>query len=343
METGVLMRKLFILVCIFAGFILTSCSCKSEQCRQNNNQVVSERFIHKYGYDVSKEDWENNGYPGQAITTLRTGVTVNANYEDGRLHGTATYTYPHSETIQSAHLYEHGRLLKKIHYTLQGMPTKETVYLSPTRYKETIWYAYGTPLRIEEYEQGSLIDGEYYTRNNKMESRVIQGEGVRTIRNTSGELLSRETVQSGDISQRTEYYDRETPHFVTALKNGKLHGIRQQFAPGGEPLLVENWKDGLPHGVFTYFQNGAKYVETHFINGRKHGIERRYVDGERLVEESEWLDGKRHGPTILYLEGYNKMEWYFDNYRVTKEKYDELCDHERHIARMNRLSSRDIE
>src|SRR3569832_1842673 len=42
-------------------------------CRSNtqDNNVVSERYIHKYGFVVSKNEFEERKYPGQVITSLK--------------------------------------------------------------------------------------------------------------------------------------------------------------------------------------------------------------------------------------------------------------------------------
>ena len=304
-----------------------------------NNQVVSERYIHKYGYDVPKEEWNDNNYPGQVITALRNGVTITSHYEDGRLHGTTTYTFPHSTTLESAHLYDRGQLIKKTSYNLHGAPVAEEVHLGDAHKKFTTWSASGTPLRIEEYEFGKLLEGEYFTINNRVESRVEKGEGVRTSRNEKGQLLYRDTIENGEMVLRTEYYAAGTPKAITPYAGGFVHGVRKTYAAGGEPLSIEEWNKGVKHGTFAYFQNGAKYIESQFFDGKKEGIERHFVDGDTLVEESEWHGDRRHGPSMIYLDGYNKIEWYYDNMRVSKEKYDELCDQEKHIAKLSERSA----
>ncbi|MCB1118048.1 MAG: hypothetical protein KDK50_05675 [Chlamydiia bacterium] len=330
------MRKKFAGFLALLGLALVGCQDNTNQ----NQQVISERYIHKYGYDVSKEDWSKNGYPGQVITNLRNGITITSRYEDGKLHGTTTYTFPHSTTLESAHLYDRGQLVKKTSFNVRGIPTAEEVYLSSTHRKLTTWHTDGTPLRIEEYDNGRLVEGEYFTTNNKVESRINKGEGVRTVRNEQGQLVARETIENGLVAMRTEYYSSGTPHTITGLLNGNLHGTKRTFAASGEPLAIENWTNGVPNGIFTYFQNGAKYVETPYFEGEKEGIERHYVDGEILVEETEWHGNKRHGPSIIYLDGYNTVEWYYTNEKVSKEKYDELCEQERHIARLSQRSSK---
>ena len=53
----------------------------------NKKQVISQRYVHKYGYDVSRDEWKSELYPGQVLTTLRDGKTITETYEDGQLHG----------------------------------------------------------------------------------------------------------------------------------------------------------------------------------------------------------------------------------------------------------------
>lgn len=308
--------------------------------KNNGQQVVSERFIHKYGYDVSPNDWNENSYPGQVITTLRNGITITSHYEDGKLHGTTTYSFPHSTTLESAHLYDRGHIIKKTTFNLHGTPINEELLLSPNHHKYTTWNVNGTPHCIEEYEGGNLIQGEYFTTNNKIESRVDKGEGVRTVRDENGLLSMRETIEGGIVSERTEFYKCGTPAAIIPMAHGKLHGTKRTFAEGGEPLAIEEWNNGVRDGLFAYFQNGAKYIESRYVKGFKNGIERHFVDGEFLVQETEYHVDKKHGPSIIYLDGYNKVEWYYNNQHVTKEKYDELCEQERHIAELNRRSTK---
>ena len=40
---------------ILSFICLATASCTSDHDQKN---VISERYIHKYGYDVSKEEWE---------------------------------------------------------------------------------------------------------------------------------------------------------------------------------------------------------------------------------------------------------------------------------------------
>ena len=118
------------------GLLFTSCNKKNKK----DENVVSQRYIHKYGYDVSKDEWLLNKYPGQVVTVLKDGTTIASSYENGNLHGTTTFTYPYSQTIESLSIYENGNLIKKVSYNIKGLPKKEDIFLSDDHIKTSFWY-----------------------------------------------------------------------------------------------------------------------------------------------------------------------------------------------------------
>ncbi|HSX12394.1 MAG TPA: hypothetical protein VLF61_02775, partial [Rhabdochlamydiaceae bacterium] len=87
-----------------------------------SNSIVSERFVHKFGYPVSKQEWMERSYPGQVITTMSNGVTITASYENRLLHGPCTHTYPNSQVVQYFYLYNEGNLVKETSYDTFGVP-----------------------------------------------------------------------------------------------------------------------------------------------------------------------------------------------------------------------------
>ena len=54
-------------------------------------------------------------------------------------------------------------------------PVKEVVQNSPTRYSSTMWYKEGSPMLVEEYIGEELLEGQYYTLANDVESKVQKG------------------------------------------------------------------------------------------------------------------------------------------------------------------------
>ena len=310
---------------------LLFCSCGNEA----DNQVISQRFIHKYGYAVSKQEWESKSYPGQVVTTLRNGVTITATYENGVLHGPCSHTHPHSQTVQFFYLYNQGNLVKEIAYDSFGMPIRERIQISPTRYTLTNWYSDGTPMKIEDFAGSELLEGEYFTLNNEAESRVEKGSGLSTRRDQKGLLLSKEFYESGLLVKQETFYPNGSPETLTFFSSNKIHGERKVFTQTGEPQLTEEWVNGLLHGKVTHFMNGAKQMEISYLYGAKNGLEVHFIDGKIPSQEILWENDLRHGPSIYYIDGMATTEWYYDGKKISKKKYDELDQLDQMISKIS--------
>jgi antitoxin component YwqK of YwqJK toxin-antitoxin module len=305
---------------VFSLIALSLAGCKNGQ---EESSVVSQRYIHKYGYAVSKEEWDAKQYPGQVITTLRDGVTVTATYENGVLHGPTTHTFPHSQTIASYYVYNHGNLAKEISYDVKGMPINEKIYFSSSRYTMTLWYAEGSPLSIEEYANDEIVEGQYFNQRNETESRVEKGKGLRIRRNQQGVLVSKDVIESGYMVKRESFYSNGAPESITHYQRGQLHGEKKNFAQSGEPNLIEEWVNGKLHGRCTYFNNGTKQVEISYLNGMRNGLEVHYIDGNKVLEETLWENDKKHGASTFYIDGEAQTTWYYAGKKVSKNTFDE--------------------
>ena len=291
----------------------------------SDSQVISKRYIHKYGYAVSQSEWENNAYPGQVVTSLRDGVTITATYENGVLHGPTTHTHPHSQTIKNYYLYKFGELKKELSYDVLGMPVEEKVQLSPHRYCVTKWYGDGTPMSIEDYAEDELLDSKYFTLGNEVESTVERGNGLRTIRDQNGVLIAKDQFESGYLTRKESFHPSGSPESITHFHLNKKTGERLLFAENGNPLAEEEWVEDQLHGKATYYTNGKKQIEVFFINGARNGIETHFIDGEHIEQEIHWIYDRRHGPTKFYVgDNVAKTEWYYDGRHVSKRQFDEF-------------------
>lgn len=314
------MNKLLFSIPVAVGLVLAGCGSDN-----GGNQVISKRYIHKYGYAVSDSEWNANNYPGQVITTLRNGVTITATFEDGRLHGPTTHTHPHSQTVQYYFLYNAGDLKKEVVYDSLGMPIQEKLQLSPHRHCLTTWFGDGTPKSIEDYAGEELLDGQYFSLNNELESRVERGIGLRTLRDVNGLLLAKDEIDKGYVIQKDEFYASGAPRSITHYFMNQKHGERRAFTENGDPLAVEEWVDDLQHGKATYFNNGKKQIEVYFVNGARNGVETHFIDGEIVEQEIHWAHDKRHGPTKFFVgNAVAKTEWYYGGASVSQKRFDEL-------------------
>ncbi len=303
----------------FFGLFLTGCSKSCEECN-----VVSTRYIHKYGYAVSKDEFEERQYPGQVVTALKNGVTITSTYENGVLHGLSRHTFPHSQTVETDYLYNQGSLVKINVYDVTGMPLREEVVLSPTRRSSTKWYSSGTPLSIEEFAGEELVEAQYFNRQNEVEARVQKGKGTRIVRNIQGVLLSKDEIEEGYVTKREAFYANGSPESVAYYIQGVLHGETKSYTQNGEPLAVKEYIAGKLHGKTTFFKNGARYVDVHYLDGLKNGLEIHYIDGNVVSQEIVWENDHKHGPSKYYVDSIAEVEYYYDGELVSEGKWKEL-------------------
>lgn len=301
------------------GFALTGC-----KQSDSSDDVVSERYIHKYGYALAKEDWDAKTYPGQVVTALRSGVTVTTTYDNGMQHGPTTYTYPHSQAIERYELYNLGVKVKEISYDPSGIPEREWIQLSPARHSISSWYKSGSPMSVEEFAGGELLEGQYFNAQNELESRIEKGIGLRVCRDRLGVLLSKEVVEGGYTVKKETFFPNGSPESIAYYLKGALHGEKRTFSPEGEPLAIEEWVNNQLHGKAIYFKNGNRYIETSYLYGQKEGLEREFVDGELVCQETFWENGLKHGEAVFYAEGKKQSQWFYAGRAVSKHKFEEL-------------------
>jgi antitoxin component YwqK of YwqJK toxin-antitoxin module len=205
-----------------------------------------------------------------------------------------------------------------------GVPLKEELLEGNILTKMTRWYEDGTPQANESYENTFLVSGEYRTPLNVVETRVLDGHGTRIWRSNDGELLSKDTVQNGQMVERITYFPNGDPATVSAYENGTEHGTRLTFLQGGLPSTVEQWVHGVQEGITVVYLNGEKTSEVPFIYGKKNGVESRYRDGSLLVEEVCWKENVQHGQRKIYVDGETKSEWYHEGELVSRTTYERL-------------------
>jgi len=301
---------------------LTSCGGRQD------NGVVDQTFVHKYGVAVPSEYWKSSGEDGGVVSTMADGVVVTHNYSSGILDGETTYTYPHSSQLQKSEIYKKGDLVKETEFFFDGTPKRETKYDSPKSGNHTIstWYLNGAPTSIEIYNGDELISGEYFTSTNQRDALVENSQGTRLMRDDFGQLLSRDTIQDGKLSSRISYFPNGSPRETIPYQNGVVEGLKRTFNPAGDPCTVENWSNGMQNGMTVCYNHGEKQSEVPYVNGDKQGIETRYRDGTTKVQEISWNNGSMHGACTSYLGDVVKTEWYYKGKLTTKADYEYMTN-----------------
>ena len=246
------------------------------------------------------------------------------NVENGIKHGPTTHTFPHSQTVQYYALYNQGNKVKEVSYDPAGFPVEEWIQLSPTRYSITMWYKEGSPMLVEEFVGEELLEGQYFTASNELESRVEKGAGVRIRRDRTGVLLAKETFQEGYALQKDTFYPNGAPESIASYFQNALNGQKRTFSQTGEPLAIEEWVNDKLEGKSTYFRNGNRYVEITYHDGLKDGVERHFIDGEIVSQEIAWINNYKHGQSVFYADGKPESQWFYLGELVSKRKFDEF-------------------
>lgn len=309
------MKRIAVLSSAFA--LITSC----QNCNSCGD-VVSQTYVHKYGFDLSEEEWMERAQDGQVVTVLKTGVKVARSFENGQLHGTTTYTFPNSSVIEKSLTYDAGVLLKETLNDSRGMPISEQVYEFDNRTIITFWDEKGTPLSIEEYEDEVLVDGKYFTTNHELEGKVEGGNGQRVKRDRAGALLSRDRMENGQIASRTTYHPNGEIHTVSNYQGNELHGEQLKFTALGRPLMKLNWNHGVLDGLKIVYRNGIKIAEIPYNNGQRHGKEKHFDDLGYLTAEIEWRNDKKHGCSLFHGEEESQTQWFYKGQTVSFDRFE---------------------
>lgn len=295
-------------------------------------QVVSQTFVHKYGFETTEKDWEERERDGKVVSILKNGVQITKSYENGLLHGPTTYTFPHSKTVEKIQMYDQGSLLKEKIHDAAGMPVREEVYEFDDRKILTQWDEKGVPLSIEEYHQDRLMEAKYYTPDHELEASIVHGYGERVKRDRLGALISRDTIENGAMIARTTYHPNGHPHTISHYDNYELHGLQTKFTASGNPLMELEWNHGVLDGNKIVYRNGSKVAVIPYVNGKKEGIEVHYDDLGTLTAEIKWKNDKKHGSSKLFSEEMTETDWFFKGQSVSAEKYEMLESREQMLA-----------
>ncbi|MFA6118478.1 MAG: toxin-antitoxin system YwqK family antitoxin [Parachlamydiales bacterium] len=312
---------------VLLGMAFTFFSCQKD----NESNVVAEKFVHKYGFDMTKDEWQSRK-DGTSIAQLTNGVTVTNSFANGILHGATTYTYPNSSIMEKVYIYENGTLTKEILHDINGIPFKESVNEPNNKKIITLWDNFGVPISVEQYENDLLVDGKYYKPNNELEASIENNSGFRTKRDRNGELQYKDQVENGKLLTRTTFHSNGQIKSTMSFQDYKLHGDQINYSPDGQILMTMTWKKGNLDGMHTIYKNGNKIAEIPYFNGLKHGIERHYSDNGKLSSETHWDQDKKHGSERIYTDNDTEIKWFFKGKTVSSKKFEEFSLREQLIA-----------
>jgi antitoxin component YwqK of YwqJK toxin-antitoxin module len=323
------MKKIVWVVLVISSLSLLSC-----HRDENNSEVVSQRYVHKYGFDVSPDEWNQRDKEGQIITTLENGVTLTQSFANGILHGPSSYTYSNSSITNQVEIYDEGVLLKTIFHDSSGIPYKEELYEFDNRKIITLWDNSGIPLSIEEYDDDILIKGQYYNGVNTLEAAIEEGRGVRIKRDRKGQLLSKDSFDKGQLTHRTTYHPSGQVQSESSFDKYVLHGKQTTFSQTGNPLVEMYWDHGLIDGTKVVLRHGKPILKVPYVNGERHGIEREWDDDGNVIAEIRWENDVRHGSSRFFDNEDTIIEWYYNGKAVSLREYHMMENRDQMVAEL---------
>lgn len=322
------MKKIFTLLGLL--FIVASC-----QNKDDNSGVVSQKFVHKYGFEISEKEWSARNKNGQVVTSLQNGVIQTSSYSNGQLHGIVTYTFPNSEIIQEKQVYSEGKLVKKTLYEPSGLPTQEFVFDTEGTKIITIWDKNGVPLSMEEYDSGLLWSARYFNSQNEIEASITDGNGTRIQRDQSGKMLSKEKFENGKLIARTTFHANHEIQSECTFDDYQLHGVQKTFSPDGKLLTTATWNKGKLEGLMQFYRNGVLFTEIAYKDGKKHGTEKEYSQNNELIRETHWENDQRHGSTCYHSDDFTDTQWFWRGTAVDFKRFKALECREQLLAEIN--------
>lgn len=286
-------------------------------------EVVEQEYIHRYGVPVEVNNWQSQGSSGQVVSTLKNGVVVTKTFAGGALEGETSYTFPHSELIETREIYSGNDLIKETHFYRNGTPAHQIDHTTQTF---ITWYDNGATQSSEVVENGLIVKGEYFDLNHRQDSRIVDSNGLRTRRDAFGNRIAVDSIENGQVVLTKTFHQNGAVKEEIPYVNGCTEGQLKTYLPDGVPVAIEIWIQGEKTGPARLFENGEMVAEVPYIKGVKNGIERRFRNGKIVVAEMSWVQGNLYGPYISYVGEVTKIDYYYQGKAVSKSVYDKMTN-----------------
>jgi antitoxin component YwqK of YwqJK toxin-antitoxin module len=252
---------------------------------------IDERSQLTWSFEGTSSAWDEEGTLVAQIPYLK-----------GEMHGKACY------------FHKNGALAKEVPYTKgqidgivrawndTGDLLEETHYVSGDQDGASFgFWRPSCPKWQEEFQDGLLGTGKYFSRDGNVLSEVSAGQGKRVIFDEKGVrqyCAYQDGEQEGAVSVVEEDATISSCYFV---HNGQKHGTEtcywppKPFASAQEkeklrPKIAIDWFEGKIQGlVKTWYENGIQESQREMSNNMKQGtLSAWYRDGSlMLIEEYE--------------------------------------------------------
>jgi antitoxin component YwqK of YwqJK toxin-antitoxin module len=269
-----------------------------------NGQIKIQAHVIGGTADISstaQKDWLFEGV--NQVWNEKGQILAEILYEKGVMEGTSVYFYPSGEIEK--HLSFKKNILdgEAIEYHLSGKIRSKTQFLQGRKQGTSLGYfANGQPAWLEEYSEGLLLQGTYYTPQGEILSEVEDGRGRQAI--YIGDVLSllvetRRGSSEGIVKKFTPKGDLQSSYFV---KEGKKQGEEiEYFLPyelaeeekQPKAKLSIHWDQNIIHGIVkTWYNNGNLQSQRDYCRNQKQGSSLAWYKSGSLMFIEEYEQGQ---------------------------------------------------
>ena len=222
-------------------------------------------------------------------------------YDRGSLEGEAKYYYP-NQNVEKTLLYHNNELHGNVmEYEVDGALRSKVGYQAGEKagLSEGYW-AQDQLSWKEQYSNGLLLDGQYFSSNGELISEIKNGHGFQIL------------FEDGYMKQKVE------------IRKGKPEGIVQIFTASGELSSSYHVKQGKKHGeeleyYFSYEvdEDAATplvKLSVPWVDDTISGIVKTWYSNGKLESQREVSRNKKTGTALA---------WYCDGGLMYMEEYEE--------------------
>lgn len=219
--------------------------------------------------------------------------------EDGKLVAEISY-YQGSLEGWTLHYHPSGQLWKRIPYVKNEIHGVIEIHKTDGELLQQISYQNGMQqgpsyrywdrnhlASQEEYVQGRLENGQYYSRDGELLSEVRQGNGFKVMFSKNG-VKELQEYQNGLLEGDVKVFSEKGCLIrIYRVKNKIKHGEEINFYEANRPKLSFFWNEGKIQGyVKTWYPNGILESQREMADNARNGIATAwYQDGNLMMVE----------------------------------------------------------